>query len=264
MFCNLSPWDFPGKNTGVGSHFLLRGSSWPRGQTGSPASQVDSWPSESPKAVLMSRNSPRSRNPSLDPQPLPTPSRNVPQTPSGHQVGTAANASYLLSSCLPTSLLERTGRRFFWSRDTLGTGTDTVVPGRTPTFEQSPHLTRVCVALPREGNLPNWKLMSSQKPWRNKFSFPTEQIECLDFSSANKRGVVSHTTPGVSSPCSIKKWWDGPAKWADGSTWWTPDCVAKILPLYPGSKLNLRDRDLVEVERHIALLLCQGKETRAG
>ena len=41
-------------------------------------------------------------------------------------------------------------------------------------------------------------------------------------------------------------------------------CVAKILPLYTSSKLNLRDRGLVEVENHIALLLCQVKETRAG
>ena len=29
----LSPWDFPGKNTGVGCHFLFRGSSQPRDQT---------------------------------------------------------------------------------------------------------------------------------------------------------------------------------------------------------------------------------------
>ena len=29
----LSPWDFPGKNTGVGSGFLLQGSSWPRNRT---------------------------------------------------------------------------------------------------------------------------------------------------------------------------------------------------------------------------------------
>ena len=27
------PWTFPGKNTGVGCHFLSRGSSWPRDQT---------------------------------------------------------------------------------------------------------------------------------------------------------------------------------------------------------------------------------------
>ena len=27
------PWDFPGKNTGMGCHFLLRGSSWPRDRT---------------------------------------------------------------------------------------------------------------------------------------------------------------------------------------------------------------------------------------
>ena len=29
----LCPWDFPGDNTGVGCHFLLQGSSWPRDQT---------------------------------------------------------------------------------------------------------------------------------------------------------------------------------------------------------------------------------------
>ena len=29
----LCPWEFPGKNTGVGCHFLLRGSSWPRHRT---------------------------------------------------------------------------------------------------------------------------------------------------------------------------------------------------------------------------------------
>ena len=29
----LCPWDFPGKNTTVGWHFLLQGSSWPRDQT---------------------------------------------------------------------------------------------------------------------------------------------------------------------------------------------------------------------------------------
>ena len=29
----LCPWNFPGKNTGVGCHFPLRGSSWPRDQT---------------------------------------------------------------------------------------------------------------------------------------------------------------------------------------------------------------------------------------
>ena len=31
------PWDFPGKNTGVGCHFFLQGSSWPRDWTRSPA-----------------------------------------------------------------------------------------------------------------------------------------------------------------------------------------------------------------------------------
>ena len=30
LFC---PWDFPGKSTGVGCHFLLQGTSWPRDRT---------------------------------------------------------------------------------------------------------------------------------------------------------------------------------------------------------------------------------------
>ena len=34
----LCPWDFPGKNTGVGCHFLPRGSSQPRGWTRIPCS----------------------------------------------------------------------------------------------------------------------------------------------------------------------------------------------------------------------------------
>ena len=33
----LCPWNFPGQNTGVGSHFLSRGSAWPSDQPGSPA-----------------------------------------------------------------------------------------------------------------------------------------------------------------------------------------------------------------------------------
>ena len=33
----LSLWDFPGKMTGVGCHFLLQESSWPRDQPASPA-----------------------------------------------------------------------------------------------------------------------------------------------------------------------------------------------------------------------------------
>ena len=42
----LCPWDSPGKNTGVGSHFFSSGSSQPRDGTGSPALQADSLPSE--------------------------------------------------------------------------------------------------------------------------------------------------------------------------------------------------------------------------
>ena len=37
----LCPWDSPGKNTGVGCHFLLQGSSWPRDQT--PIFCSDRW-----------------------------------------------------------------------------------------------------------------------------------------------------------------------------------------------------------------------------
>ena len=38
----LCPWDFPGKNTGVGCHFLLQGSSPPRDQIHIPYMQADS------------------------------------------------------------------------------------------------------------------------------------------------------------------------------------------------------------------------------
>ena len=44
----LCPWTSPGKNTGVGSLPLSRGSSWPRDQTGSPALQMDPLLSEPP------------------------------------------------------------------------------------------------------------------------------------------------------------------------------------------------------------------------
>ena len=40
----LCPWEFPGKSTGVGCHFLLQGSPWPRDQTVSLRWQVDSLP----------------------------------------------------------------------------------------------------------------------------------------------------------------------------------------------------------------------------
>ena len=45
----LCPWDSPGKNTGVGCHFLLQGI-FPTGgiEPGSPTLQADSLPSESP------------------------------------------------------------------------------------------------------------------------------------------------------------------------------------------------------------------------
>ena len=45
----LSPWDSPGRNTGVGCHSLLQGGlSDPGMEPGSPALQVDSLPSEPP------------------------------------------------------------------------------------------------------------------------------------------------------------------------------------------------------------------------
>ena len=39
----LHPWNFPGKSTGVGCHFLLQGN---RIEIGSPALQADSLPTE--------------------------------------------------------------------------------------------------------------------------------------------------------------------------------------------------------------------------
>ena len=42
----LCPWDSPGNNTGVGSHFLLQGSSWPGIEPRSPVLQADSLLSE--------------------------------------------------------------------------------------------------------------------------------------------------------------------------------------------------------------------------
>ena len=45
----LCPWHFPGKNTGVGCHFLLQGNlSDPGFESMSPALQADSLPSEQP------------------------------------------------------------------------------------------------------------------------------------------------------------------------------------------------------------------------
>ena len=42
----LCPWGFPGKNTGVGCHFLHQGIFLTQGSSVSPALQVDSLPSE--------------------------------------------------------------------------------------------------------------------------------------------------------------------------------------------------------------------------
>ena len=45
----LCPWDSPGKNTGVGCHFLLQGNlPNPENEPGSPALKADSLPSEPP------------------------------------------------------------------------------------------------------------------------------------------------------------------------------------------------------------------------
>ena len=50
MDCSLCLWDFPGKNTGVGSHSLLQGISPNPGiEPGSPALCADSLPSEPPE-----------------------------------------------------------------------------------------------------------------------------------------------------------------------------------------------------------------------
>ena len=38
----LCPWDFPGKNTGMGSHFLFQGISPTQEEPGSPSLQADS------------------------------------------------------------------------------------------------------------------------------------------------------------------------------------------------------------------------------
>ena len=51
----LCPWDFPGKDTGMGCHFLLRGSSEPGIEPGSPALWTASVPTElqgNPKFIL--------------------------------------------------------------------------------------------------------------------------------------------------------------------------------------------------------------------
>ena len=44
----LHPWNFPGKSTGVGCHFLLQGIFLTQGSNWSPALQADTWLSESP------------------------------------------------------------------------------------------------------------------------------------------------------------------------------------------------------------------------
>ena len=49
----LYPWDFPGKNTGVGCHFLLQGNLPHLGiEPVSPTLQADSLPSEPPGKTL--------------------------------------------------------------------------------------------------------------------------------------------------------------------------------------------------------------------
>ena len=48
----LRPWDFPGKNTGVGCHFLLQGIVSTRIEPGSPTLQADALPSETPGKLV--------------------------------------------------------------------------------------------------------------------------------------------------------------------------------------------------------------------
>ena len=55
----LCPWDFPGKNTGVGQHFLLQGSIPNPGiEPASPAWQADSLPLSSQGRSLLENRSP--------------------------------------------------------------------------------------------------------------------------------------------------------------------------------------------------------------
>ena len=113
------------------------------------------------------------------------------------------NVSYLLSGCLEDS--GPWGGAFSVLGTPSGQGQILFCQGEHLLSSSHPRLTRVGVALPHEDNLPNWKLMSSQKPCRNEVSFPKEQIECLDFSFANKHGSLAHTTKGVGCLNSIKK-----------------------------------------------------------
>ena len=56
----LLPWEFPGKNTGVGCHFLLqRNLPNPGIKPGSPALQADTLPSEPPEKSSSHLESPR-------------------------------------------------------------------------------------------------------------------------------------------------------------------------------------------------------------
>ena len=48
----LSPWHFPSKNTGVGSHSLLHGNPYPGIEHGSPVLQADCLLSEPPRKLL--------------------------------------------------------------------------------------------------------------------------------------------------------------------------------------------------------------------
>ena len=54
MDCSLYPWDYPGKNTGVGSHSLLQGIFLTqRSKPGSPTLQAESLLPESPGSIGM-------------------------------------------------------------------------------------------------------------------------------------------------------------------------------------------------------------------
>ena len=49
----LCPWDFPGKNTGVGFHFLLQGFSPPKDQIHIPYMRADSLPLSHQRSPLL-------------------------------------------------------------------------------------------------------------------------------------------------------------------------------------------------------------------
>ena len=81
----LQPWDSPGKNTGVGCHFLLQGifptqGLNPRIEPGSPALEADTLTSEPPgKSVISYRCLQKWQNLTEDNQELQQPLWGMPQ-----------------------------------------------------------------------------------------------------------------------------------------------------------------------------------------